>query len=223
VQGNVYSYRGVYIGCGEHSFTGEVEATGQIDDPCGALTADQLKRFSTRADTSWSLMLSDFVHLPEYKDREFVYDRSSGDDWDLANCDTCYINKSVSEGGAPDSIWEDAITLKTGVYYNPYGNVTLTTTNATGLVTLVGERVIVTADYSRLSALSNGVVACATGTDDAAIWYDSDDPDELGTVWSGSAFAPSGGVHIGGKNFAMYGVAAAMRFYYDGENALILY
>jgi|GEM_PF-3136506 len=224
VQGNVYSYRGVYIGCGEHSFTGEVEATGQIDDPCGALTADQLKRFSTRADTSWSLMLSDFVHLPEYKDREFVYDRSSGDDWDLANCDTCYINKIVHEGGAADSIWEpDGFTLKTGVYYNPYGNVTLTTTNVTGLVTLIGERVIVTADYSRLSALSNGVVACATGTDDAAVWYNSADPAELGTVWSGSVFAPSGGVHIGGKNFAMYGVAAAMRFYYDGENALILY
>jgi len=226
VYGNVYSYRGVYIGCGEHYFSGELEATGQIDDPCGALTEDQLKRFSTRADTSWSLMLSDFVHLPEYKDREFVYDGSGADgwdNWDLGNCSTCYINKIVHEGGAADSIWEDAITLKTGVYYNPYGNVTLTTTNATGLVTLIGERVIVTADYSRLSALSNGVVAYATGTDDAAVWYNSDDPLEMGTVWSGSVFAPSGGVHIGGNNFAMYGVAAAMRFYFDGENATILY
>lgn len=195
VQGNVYSYRGVYIGCGEHSFTGEVEATGQIDDPCGALTADQMVRFSTRTDAAWSLSLSDFIHLPEYKDREFIYDRSAGDDWDLATCPTCYINRQVAEGGAADSIWQDAeeTLLVTGVYYNPHGNISLTTTNATGMVTLIGERVIVTADYSKLSALSNGVVAYATGADNAAIWYNSDDPLELGAVWSGSLFAPSGG------------------------------
>lgn len=226
VHGNIYSYRGVYIGGERHSITGVVEAVGQIDDAAGVLSPDQLVRFSTRADAAWSLSLDDFIHLPEYKDREFIYDGSGGDHWDLESCDECFTN---SEGHAPYRIWEDDdITLKTAVYYNPYGNISLTVTNATGMVTLIGERVIVTADYSRLSALSNGVVVYATGSDDGAVWYNSDDPLGLGTRWSGSLFAPSGGVHIGGKNFAVYGSVAAMRFFYDGENtddenSLILY
>jgi prepilin-type N-terminal cleavage/methylation domain-containing protein len=217
VQGNIYSYRGVYIGGGEHSITGMVEAAGDIDDAGSILVPEQLKRFSTRADASWSLGLDDFVHWPELKDREFIY--SGVGDWDLASCATCYYNKS---GPASRSIF-NGTKMMTGVYYNPSGNINLTTTNATGMVTLIGERVIVTADYSQLSALSNGVVAYGTGTDDAAVLYNSDDPLELGTRWSGSLFAPSGGVRIGGKNFAVYGAVAAMRFFYNGHNALILY
>ena len=218
VLGNIYSYRGVYIGGGEHTISGVVEAAGQIDDPGSVLEDAQLLRFSTRADAAWSLGLSDFVHWPEeLKQREFIYDGSIGDDWDLAICTGCY------EDPPRGSIWEDAITLRTGVYYNPYGSINVTTTNATGMVTLVGERVVVTADYSRFTALSNGVVACAYGTDDAAVLYDSDDPLELGTVWSGSLFAPWGGVRIAGKNFAVYGAVAAMRFFHTGQNSLIMY
>ena len=200
---------------------------GQDPGDDGCTLKECKKEFSTRADVSWSLGLGDFVHWSadvaerEYKDREFIYD--GWGDWDLATCDTCYENRSYPGGGGP-SIWKDATTLMTGVYYNPYGNITMTEDRATGMVTLIGERVLVTADETRFTALSNGVVAYGYGTDDNAVYYGSDDPDELGTIWSGSLFAPNGGVYIGGKNFAVYGAVAAQRFTYDGQSqSLILY
>jgi hypothetical protein len=105
------------------------------------------------------------------------------------------------------------------VYYTPNGTITLATNNASGMVTLIGDKVEVTADYTELTPFCNGVLLYATGEGKQAEFSGD------GGIWYGTLFAPDGEVKLTGSGLILFGAIAAQTFTHTntGEGVRILF
>lgn len=187
IDGDVRSYGDISISGSTHTINGTAQAAGEIKITGSGHNISLIDKYAVLPDMSWSLELSDF--------QPYTFD---------------FGDKAVDL--ATEDVWEDDTTLKPGVYYTT-GTMSLTTHNASGMVTLIGNKVEVRADNTELTPFCNGVLLYGTGTEDAVIEFSGDS----GT-WYGTLFAPDGGVKMTmtGTNLTLYGAIAAQTFTHTG-------
>ncbi len=205
VDGRVRSFGNISVTGEDVIFTGRTEAAGYIIDSASSIIEPD--QFAILQATDWALVADDFV-------KEWWNPASNEYIWAAGDVDL----DSESQDDNGKLIWDttDAAkpVLKPGVYYAVNGNISLGTTNVTGMVTLMGDRVKVDADNSTLSPFCSGVLLYATGSHDDAIEFSGD-----GGAWCGNLFAPEGGVLVTGdrdEDFYLFGAIAAKKFRYEG-------
>lgn len=185
IDGDIRSYGDISISGSDHTINGTAQAAGKINNPDESYIGS-VEEYAVLPEMSWSLELSDFLDPQNPGENEYIF---SGN-----------VSLSYPE---PEGYWLDATTLKPGIYYTT-GTIKLSTTNASGMVTLIAEQVWIAADSTELSSLYNGVLLYGTGTGDDVVKFSGDE----GT-WYGTLFAPDGGVKMTGTNLTLYGAVAA--------------
>lgn len=186
IDGDIRSYGGIKTSGSEHSINGTAQAAWLIEDNAGAIPDDQEDEYALLPRMSWSLQLSDF---------ESYTFNFTGD-----------VNLATKD------VWQDATTLKPGVYYTT-GTMTLDTDDATGMVTLIGDKVKIKADNTRLTPFCNGVLLYSTGDE---VEFSGDGGD-----WYGTLFAPDGEVAITGSGLTLDGAVAAQTFTHENTGEAV--
>ena len=191
IDGDIRSYGDISISGSDHSVTGWAQARGEIDDGAGAgaIPNDQEESNYPLKDMGWNLEVEDF--------QQYTFNFTGDKSLSYPNPAGCWLNKT---------------TLKPGVYYTT-GTMTLATDNATGMVTLIGDKVVVTADNTKLTPFCNGVLLYGTGSGAEAIKFSED-----GGTWYGTLFARDGEVKITGSDLTLYGAIAAQTFTYENSD-----
>jgi hypothetical protein len=189
---------------------GPAEAGGYIVDNAGAI-ADP-RELQTLSPVTWGLNVSDFVKNDSVPaSNEYIW--ASNVNLSIANTDD--YGKTI--WAVPPT--NASPVLKSGVYYSRTGNISLGTNNVSGMVTLASKvgRVTVTASNSSLSPFCNGVLLFSNSSYNDSIRFSGN-----GGAWSGSLFAPYGGVMINGtmtQPFFLFGSVAAQTFNYSANSS----
>lgn len=198
IDGDIRSHGGISISDGDHTINGTAQAAWLIEDDDDAIDDAKEDQHAVLHAIGWNMVLEDFLDPQNPGDNEYVFSGNVSLDWP-----------------APAGYWLDATTLKPGVYYTPNGTITLATNNASGMVTLIGDKVKVTADYTELTPFCNGVLLYTTGEGKEAEFSGE------GGTWYGTLFAPDGRVKMTGSGLSLYGAIAAQTFIYTGDGIKI--
>ena len=188
INGDIRSYGGISTSGSGHTVNGTAQAAWLIDDDADAIDDNQEEEYAGLPRISWSLMLSDF--------QPYTFN-FTGD-----------VNLNYPSPN--ESYWINATTLMPGVYYTT-GNITLTTNNASGMVTLIGDKVEVKADNTQLWPFCNGVLLYSTGDE---LEFSGD-----GGTWYGTLFASADLVKMTGSGLILYGAIAAQTFTHTNIDA----
>lgn len=210
IDGSVRSFGNITVTGEDNLITGRAEANAYIWDELGAVVDPH--EFEYIDDVDWDLDRHNLIQEPSSPaSHEYIW--IGGD---------VTITTSLTTDSFGKEIWDStdasAPVLNQGVYYlDGGGNLTLTTDNVTGMVTLASEgRVRVTSDNSYLSPFCNGVILFSNSSYDDAVEFSGD-----GGAWSGNLFAPEGGVMVSGtmtQKFFLFGAVAAQRFDYRADS-----
>ena len=213
VDGNMRSYGNITVTGDNNLITGEAEAAMYVFDDKGACANPVNSSFL--GAVGWDMNVSDFVDDPNSPaSNEYIW-----------NGDVVLDTATTDMNGK--LIWDNPPTntvFKPGVYYSKTGNISLGKNNVSGMVTLVGKKVIVTSNYSYMSPFCNGVLLYGYGDSNDSVRFSGN-----GGAWSGSLFARDGGVTINGtmtQPFYLFGSVAAKRLNYSAnskENFTIKY
>jgi prepilin-type N-terminal cleavage/methylation domain-containing protein len=183
IDGDIRSYGGISTSGSGHTVNGTAQAAWLIDDDADAIDDNQEEEYARLPRISWSLILSDFQ----------PYTFNFTGDVNLAD----------------EDVW-NGTTLMPGVYYTT-GNMTLATNNASGMVTLIGDKVEVKADNTQLWPFCNGVLLYSTGDE---LEFSGDG----GTLY-GTLFASYDLVKMTGSGLILYGAIAAQTFTHTNNDA----
>jgi len=140
IDGDIRSYGGISTSGSGHTVNGTAQAAWLIDDDADAIDDNQEEEYADLPRISWSLILSDF--------QPYTFNFTS--------------DVNLNYPSPNESYWINSTTLMPGVYYTT-GNITLATNNASGMVTLIGDKVEVKADNTQLWPFCNGVLLYSTG------------------------------------------------------------